>query len=195
MQGDAAVAFVVGSDADGPLVAELMGTASITDKHIERWRAPGEPRTRVWDERFSEIAGLPLAVTAWNMALESAGLTAGDVALAAVAAPVQRVARDVGGKLDGVQVIDDLSSTVGIAGAAQPGLLLPPCSNRPSGADPLAGERGRRRGRPPVPCHRRHLPLPAVAAIATQLAAGGPVSYGKFLAWNGVLPVEPPRRR
>ena len=124
MQGDAAAAFVVGSDADGPVVAELLGSASVTDEYVERWRAPGELRTKVWDERFSEIAGVPLAVAAWNAALESAGITANDVALAAVAAPVQRVARGTGGKLDGVQVIDDLSSTVGIAGAAQPGLLL-----------------------------------------------------------------------
>ena len=59
MQGDAAAAFVVGSDDDGPLVAELVGSASVTDEHIERWRAPGELRTKVWDERFSEIAGRP----------------------------------------------------------------------------------------------------------------------------------------
>ena len=124
MQGDAAAAFVVGSDADGPIVAELIGRASVTDEYIERWRTPGELRTKVWDERFSEIAGVPLAVAAWNAALESAGITANDVALAAVAAPVQRVARGTGGKLDGVQVIDDRSSTVGIAGAAQPGMLL-----------------------------------------------------------------------
>ena len=124
MQGDAAAAFVVGSDGDGPIVAELIGSASVTDEYIERWRTPGELRTKVWDERFSEIAGVPLAVAAWNAALESAGITAGDVALAAVAAPVQRVARGTGGKLDGVQVIDDRSSTVGIAGAAQAGMLL-----------------------------------------------------------------------
>ncbi len=124
MQGDAAAAFLVGTDDDGPVVAEFLGSASVTDEYVERWRTPGELRTKVWDERFSEIASVPLAVDAWNAALESAGITAGDVALAAVAAPVQRVARSAGGKLDGVQVIDDLSSTVGIAGAAHPGLLL-----------------------------------------------------------------------
>ena len=98
--------------------------ASVTDEFVERWRAPGELRTRVWDEQFSEIADVPLGVSAWNAALESTGLTAGDVAAAAVVAPAQRVARSVGGKLDGVHVIDDLSATVGNTGAAQPGLLL-----------------------------------------------------------------------
>ena len=195
MQGDAAAAFVVGSDDDGPLVAELVGSASVTDEHIERWRAPGELRTKVWDERFSEIAGVPLAVAAWNAALESAGITANDVALAAVAAPVQRVARGTGGKLDGVQVIDDLSSTVGIAGAAQPGLLLAALLEQAEpgqivalvsvadGADVLLF-----RATDAIAGHRPS------RAIATQLAAGGTVSYGKFLAWKGVLPIEPPRR-
>jgi uncharacterized OB-fold protein len=31
-------------------------------------------------------------------------------------------------------------------------------------------------------------------SIAAQLAAGGPISYGKFLSWRGQLEVEPPRR-
>ncbi len=122
--GDAATAFVVGSDAAGPVVAELVGSASVTDEFVERWRAPGEQRTRVWDEKFSEITYVPLGVQAWNAALASAGLTASDVAAAAVVAPAQRVARSVGGKLDGVHVIDDLSQVVGNPAAAQPGLLL-----------------------------------------------------------------------
>ena len=122
--GDAAAAFLVGSDADGTVLAEFLGSASVTDEFVERWRAPGETRTRIWDERFSEVVYTPLGVAAWNAALERAGLTASDVALAAVAAPTARVARGVGGKLDGVQVIDDLSGTVGNAGAAHAGVLL-----------------------------------------------------------------------
>jgi len=30
--------------------------------------------------------------------------------------------------------------------------------------------------------------------VAAQVAAGAPVSYGTYLAWRGMLPVEPPRR-
>jgi hydroxymethylglutaryl-CoA synthase len=30
--------------------------------------------------------------------------------------------------------------------------------------------------------------------VAAQVAAGGPVSYGRYLHWRGLLPVEPPRR-
>ena len=107
-----------------PVVAELVGSASVTDEFVERWRAPGEQRTKIWDDKFSEISYVPLGVQAWNAALAAAGLTANDVAAAAVVAPSQRVARSVGGKLDGVHVIDDLSQIVGNAAAAQPGLLL-----------------------------------------------------------------------
>ena len=122
--GDAAAAFVVGDESAGPVVAEFLGSASVTEEFVERWRVPGDLRTRVWDEKFSEITYVPLGVQAWNAALESAGLTAGDVAAAAVVAPAQRVARAVGGKLDGAHVIDDLSAVVGNASAAQPGVLL-----------------------------------------------------------------------
>lgn len=197
--GDAASAFVVGSDASesggAPVVAELVGSASVTDEFVERWRAPGEQRTKVWDEKFSEISYVPLGVQAWNAALGNAGLTANDVSAAAVVAPGQRVARSVGGKLDGVHVIDDLSQSVGNAAAAQPGLLLAALLEQAEpghvvalvvladGADVLLF-----RTTDALASYRPARPL------STQLAAGAPLPYGKFLSWKGMLPVEPPRR-
>ena len=195
MGGDAASAFLVGSDARAAVVAELVGTASVTDEFIERWRAPGELRTKVWDERFSEISLQPLAVTAWNTALESAGLTANDVTRAAVAAPAQRVARSVAGKLDGVQVIDDLSTTVGIAGAAHPGLLLAALLEQSEPGDVVALVSAADGADVLVfritdaIAERR-----AARTLDAQQRVGGAIPYGKFLAWKGVLPVEPPRR-
>ena len=32
------------------------------------------------------------------------------------------------------------------------------------------------------------------SSVADQVAAGAPIAYGKYLAWRGFLPVEPPRR-
>ena len=197
--GDAAAAFVVGDDSAGSgagrVVAEFVGSASVTDEFVERWRAPGETRTKVWDEKFSEVRSVPLGVRAWNTALESAGLTAGDVAAAAVAAPGQRTARSVGGKLDGVHVIDDLSAVIGNSGAAHPGLLLASLLEQAEpgqvvalvvladGADVLLF-----RATDALGSYR-----PA-RTIAEQVAAGAPLPYGKFLSWRGMLPVEPPRR-
>ena len=193
--GDGAAAVVVGDDSAAPVVAEFLGSAAVTDEFVERWRAPGEQRTKVWDEKFSEVTYVPLGVQAWNAALESAGLTAGDVAAAAVVAPAQRVARAVGGKLDGVHVIDDLSSAVGNTAAAQPGLLLCALLEQAEpgqvvalvvladGADVLLF-----RTTDALAAYR------PTRAIADQLAAGAMLPYGKFLAWRGMLTVEPPRR-
>jgi hydroxymethylglutaryl-CoA synthase len=193
--GDAAAALVVGDEQAGPVVAEFLGRASVSDEFIERWRVPGEVRTKTWDEKFSEISLVPLGVRAWNRALEAAGLTADDVKAAAVSAPLARVAKSMGGKLDGVHVIDDHAATVGNTGAAQPALLLSALLEQAEpgqvvalvvladGADVLLF-----RATEALGTYR-----PA-RTIAEQVAAGGPLPYGKFLAWRGMLQVEPPRR-
>jgi 3-hydroxy-3-methylglutaryl CoA synthase/uncharacterized OB-fold protein len=190
--GDGAAALVVG---DQGVVAEFLGRASVSDEFIERWRVPGEARTKTWDEKFSEIKLAPLGVRAWNQALEAAGLTANDVAAAAVCAPLARVAKSMGGKLDGVHVIDDLATTVGNMGAAQPALLLTALLEQAEpgqvvalvvladGADVLLF-----RATDALGSYRSE------RSIADQVAAGGALPYGKFLAWRGILPVEPPRR-
>ena len=193
--GDGAVALLVGSDGDGPVLAEFLGRACVTDEFIERWRVPGEVRTKTWDEKFSEISLVPLGVRAWNQALEAAGLTASDVSAAAVSAPIARVAKSMGGKLDGVHVIDDFAATVGNTGAAQPALLLSALLEQAEpgqvvalvvladGADVLLF-----RATDALGSYR------PTRTLAEQVAAGGAVPYGKFLAWRGMLQVEPPRR-
>ena len=149
----------------------------------------------MWDEKFSEVTYVPLAVQAWNAALESVGITAGDVAAAAVVAPAQRVGRGVGGKLDGVAVIDDLAAVVGNTSAAQPGLLLAALLEQAEPGQVLAlvvladgADVFLFRTTDALATYR------PTRSIATQVAAGAPLSYGKFLAWRGMLPVEPPRR-
>lgn len=196
--GDAAAAVLVGSDADGQLLAELVATASVTDEFVERWRTPGEVRTKVWDEKFSEVSYRPLGERAWKLALDRAGLTAPDVALAAVAAPSARVGSTVGGRLGGVQVIDSLATTVGTTGAAHPAVLLASLLEQartlPAGSVValvvLADGAD-------VVLLRTTAALGAyrpARTVAEQVAGGAPLPYGKFLAWRGMIALEPPRR-
>ena len=56
--GDAGAAVLVG---DGPdLLAEFVGAASATDEFTDRWRAPGDRVSRLWEERFGENRYLAL---------------------------------------------------------------------------------------------------------------------------------------
>ena len=75
--GDAAVAFAFG---DGPdVIAEFVGGATSTGEFLDRWRLPGEPASRQWEERFGEHAYLPLVEEAVTDALKSAGIAAADL--------------------------------------------------------------------------------------------------------------------
>ena len=83
--GDGAAAVVVGDDGPGaPVIAEYLGGASVTDEFLDRWRTPGDRRSKVWEERFGETRYVPLGAEAWESALKAAGLTADQVDRVAV---------------------------------------------------------------------------------------------------------------
>jgi hydroxymethylglutaryl-CoA synthase len=193
--GDAAAAVVVG-EGDGVL-AELIGTASATEEFVERWRTPGDARSKQWEERFGETKYLPLGDQAWREALKSAGIEAGDVDTVIVAGLHARAVRSLKARLGVTKdaLADDLSATIGNSGAAQPLLLLTRAleTSEPGkvialvvladGADVLLF-----RTTDAVASWQ------SARSVDAQVAAGTEVPYGKFLAWRGMLTVEPPRR-
>jgi hydroxymethylglutaryl-CoA synthase len=193
--GDGAAAVLVGDDTDGPLLAEYLGGASATEEFLDRWRTPGDVRSKQWEERFGETKYVALGEQAWREALKTAGLEAGGIATAIVTGTHARAASSLGRRLGVGAVVDDLAATIGHTGAAHAAVLLTRAlENAEPGqvialvaladgadvllfraADALAGSR------PPQ-------------SVDEQLAAGTDLPYGKFLAWRGMLPVEPPRR-
>ena len=191
--GDGAAAILVG---DGPVIAELIGQASFTEEFVDRWRTPGDARSKVWEERFGETKYVPLGERAWQEALKGAGVTAEQVDAVAVTGLHARAARAVANRLGVASVVDDLSATVGNTGAAHPSLLLTAALEAASpgqvialvaladGADVLV--------------FRTTDALGVVAAAASCGRASArrarPITYGQFLAWRGMLTVEPPRR-
>lgn len=199
--GDAGSALVVGDDTAGPVIAELVGAGSASAEFVDRWRTPGEARSKLWEEKFGEIEYVPLGDQAWRTALKQAELNADQVDRVAIAALHPRATKSLARKLglaEGV-LADDLSATVGSTGAAQAGLLLASMLETATpgqvialisladGADvflfrvtdaitafteaPFAGQ-----------------------SVAGQIAAGGEIAYAKFLAGKGMLTIEPPRR-
>ncbi|HEX3811979.1 MAG TPA: OB-fold domain-containing protein [Mycobacteriales bacterium] len=198
--GDGAAALLVGSSTDGPVLAELVGWVSVTEEFLDRWRTPGAPASKLWEERFGEHTYTALGVEAVKLALGAAGLDPADVGVLIVAGLSGRAAKAVAARsgVPAARVADRLDAQVGNVGAAQPALLLAAALEAPENAvpdraivlvtlsdgadvaifrttDALAGYRPAR-------------------SVAAQLAACAPVGYGTYLSWRGMLTVEPPRR-
>lgn len=195
--GDGAAAVLVGSDADGPVIAELIGSASATEEFIDRWRVPGEHRSRVWEERFGETKYVPLGEQAWNGALKAAELSPEQVTTVIVTGPHARAIRGLTTRLgvDKTAIADDLTGSVGYTGAAHAGLLLASTLEQAKPGDVIAllslvdGA--------DVMIFRATDALAAYAparTVAAQLEGGGELAYGKFLSWRGQVTLEPPRR-
>jgi uncharacterized OB-fold protein/3-oxoacyl-[acyl-carrier-protein] synthase III len=195
--GDAGSALLVGSESDGPVVADVIAWGAATEEFIDRWRVPGEVRSKQWEERFGETRYPPLAVDAWEQALKAAGVTADQVDHLVITGPNARAATATSRKL-GVaaeKVASTLDGVVGNTGAAHPFLLLAATLEQATpgqvvalvvladGADVVL-----LRTTDALAAYEPARP------VATQVANAGPLPYGKYLAWRGMLPIEPPRR-
>ena len=191
--GDAGAALLVG-EGDA-VIAEYLGGASATEEFLDRWRTPGDARTRQWEEKFGEAHYVTLARQAFADALAVAGVAADDVDEIVIATAHPRAGGVVAKQL-GRPVAADLSASVGNAGAAQLELLLaavleqaPPgrtfaLVGLADGADVLIF-----RTTPAIAAWRSARP------IASQVAAGNDaLPYAKLLAWRQVMSPEPPRR-
>lgn len=189
--GDAGAAVLVGGEGDGPLLAEALGWGSATEEFLDRWRTPGEARSKQWEERYGEVRYAEVGERAWTDALKTTGLSADAVDHVVVAGPHNRAvaafARQHGRPDAGAAA---LAATVGNTGAAHPLLALAAQLEVAApgttialvvladGADVLL---------------LRTLAT-APATVGPQVGAGAPVPYGRYLAWRGLLPVDPPRR-
>ncbi len=193
--GDGAAAFLFADDApDARVVAEPLGAASATAEFLDRWRLPGEPASRQWEERFGEHAYVPLGEAALTEALKHAGVTAPAITRLIVAGPhgraVKRLAASAGVKKEALA--DDLLASVGNAGAAHAGLMFAAALDGAQ-ADDLIAVVSLADGADASVWRVTGAPRRA-AGVAAQLAGGGRVAYPTFLSWRGFLDREPPRR-
>jgi 3-hydroxy-3-methylglutaryl CoA synthase len=187
--GDAAAALLFGDGDD--VVCEVLAQASATAEFLDRWRAPGEPASTVWEERFGEQSYMPLVKDAARRALEGAGVEEPDHVI--VSSPHSRAARAAAKKLAGRVAAQDPG--LGYAGAADAGVKLVDLLDRAapdetillvSAVDGCDATVLRTTGT--LAANRSPLP------IAEQLGAGRDVLYATYLSWRGMLEREPPRR-
>jgi hydroxymethylglutaryl-CoA synthase len=195
--GDGASAFLVGDDDIAPVIAELVGAASATEEFVDRWRTPGDPVAKQWEERFGETKYVPLGEQAWNAALKAAELTPEQVDRLVVTGTHARAVRSLTRRLGVAQeaIVDDLAATVGNTGTAHAGLLLAAALETAEpgqviavvslvdGADVLVF-----RTTDAIASYTSARP------VAAQVENGGALPYGRFLSWRRVVTVDPPRR-
>ena len=173
-----------------------------TEEFLDRWRTPGDRRSKVWEERFGETKYVPLGEQAWNAALKPAALDAD----AGRPRGRHRAARPRGARrsrkrlgVDDGALADDLAATVGNTGTAQPGLLLASRARagraRARSIALVVARRRRRRAR--VPRHRRDRRVPRrPRRSAAQIDAGGrpPVRQVPVVAGHGHRRAAAPAR-
>ena len=158
--GDGAAALLVG---DGPgVVAEHIGGASRTREFIDRWRTPGDPRPRQWEERFGEVQYTALADEAWNEALKRADLEAEKVDVTILTGTHPRAVKSIAGKLGAPRIADDRTS---VDRPDRVRARRAPAQRHARAGRAGAGDRARaalrRRRRVAVPRHRRDQELAA----------------------------------
>ena len=199
--GDAAVALCHGpGDASDGVIAASIGGASASAEFVDRWRAPGAPNSKQWEERFGEYAYVPLAEEAIANALKSTGLAIGDLDRVIITGlhnrAVNTVRKSCGANAE--QLGDDLTAEIGHTGTAHWALLLADALDR---AEPdqkilianLADGCD-------VVVYQTTAALPAAQARARSTvrrqidATRDDLTYAQFLTWRGFLQREPPRR-
>ena len=194
--GDAAVAFLC--SAEGPVIAEYLGSASTSAEFLDRWRLPGEHTSRVWEERFGEFVYVPLAQQALQKAMHQFGVSLEHIDHLVMTGVHPRAVRTVlaGAGARAEIVANDLSATVGNTGTAHVGLMLADVLDRAKpnelitvllvadGATVLLF-----RTTDAIAAYRPE------STVQEQIASGRPgLSYQSYLTWSDQLRREPPRR-
>lgn len=124
LYGAGAAAFLLG---EGNVVAEPVGSASVTSLLIDHFRAAGAAHDYFWEERWVRDEGyVKIGGSAVRAALTKAGIAAGDVTHFIFPAPMRGVGEAVA-KSAGIAptaVADALEADGGYAGAAHSLLML-----------------------------------------------------------------------
>jgi hydroxymethylglutaryl-CoA synthase len=195
--GDGAAALLIGDEVDAPVLAELVSEVSLSEEFLDRWREPGSPRSKLWEERYGERKYVDLGEAGWVAVLKEAGVDSSDISQVVVSGTHERAVGAVRKRLagEGAGVAADWRGDIGNPGAAEPTLALAAALEEAEpgqlvallvladGVDAFIWRA--------TEALARYRPF---RSFRNQVRQGALVSYGKFLAWRGWLDVDPPRR-
>ena len=196
--GDGACGFLIGEESDNnPVLAELLGSYSISDEFLDRWREPSSSTGKTWEERFGEFRYLEIGTQAFDFACKKFELAPEKINRLITTGMHTRAVTALVKKL-GVgkeQIENDRSTIVGQCGSAHPAIILCAALEKAKpfetiallhladGADVMFF-----RTTKAVETYR---PLKPLDIQINSLEA---ISYSKFLSWRSMVDLEPPKR-
>jgi hydroxymethylglutaryl-CoA synthase len=189
--GDGAAAFVIGREK---IIAEIEGNHSISNEFTDFWRSEEDRFIRSTEGRFIDEAGyLPTMESVIKGLLKKYKLALSDFAkivyYAADARQHAALARRL--KLDKAQVQDSLYSEIGNTGTAAVFLMLAAALEKAKAGDRILfvgyGD-GADAFILQVTDEIKKFQKKSV--ISHQLAGKTNISYGQYLSWRGLVPVE-----
>jgi 3-hydroxy-3-methylglutaryl CoA synthase/uncharacterized OB-fold protein len=186
--GDGAAALLFG---DGPAIAEIVATTSLTAEFLDRWRSSTSRTGEQWEERFGAEQYSALIRSTVKQILDVAGT--GDVDHVVLACPNSAIIKRVGTLVKGMKSVG--TSPVGFSGAADVAIALSAALDTAGpdetilvvsavdGCDALL-----LRTTAQLPGARQPHP------VSEQRAGGLNVPHLTYLSWHGLVLLEPPRR-
>ncbi len=190
--GHGSAAVIVGSDH---LIAEWLGSGSITRDFVDHFRKAGEKYDYFWEERWIRDEGyLKIAVEGCRAALRQVGITGAQIDRFVFGSPIRGVRDAVAKALDIApdRLADDLSQGCGDTGAAHPLLMLVKALE-----DARAGQTilvaGFGQGADALVFRTTPLvtEMKGGKTVVEQLASGiAESNYVKFLAFEGALEMD-----
>jgi 3-hydroxy-3-methylglutaryl CoA synthase/uncharacterized OB-fold protein len=189
--GDGAAALMIGSEK---VIAELEGSYSIFNDFTDIWRTDDDKFPRSAESRFiDEVGYLPTMQSAISGLMKKQKLTSGDIAkfvyYASDARQHAALARRL--KLDKTQVQDPLYSDIGNTGTAAALLMLAAALEKTKPGDRIlftAYGDGADAFIFRVTDEIKKFQKKSV--ISHQLAGETAISYGQYLSWRNLVPVE-----
>lgn len=137
--GDAAAALAVSSDTEPDnIIAEFLGAESVAIDFVDHYRGEDASFDYDWEERWIRDEGYLKSVPpAVNKLLERSGVNSADIAHFILPSDQARSPAAVAKKLgiDAAAVVDNQIAVCGVAGAAQPLLLLTKALENASAGD------------------------------------------------------------
>jgi 3-hydroxy-3-methylglutaryl CoA synthase len=190
--GDAAAAVLVGKKN---VLAELLGTGCVTQDFVDHFRASGADFDYAWEERWVREEGLgKLVPRAIADALTAAGVAANQIDHFILPTTIRgigaKLAATCGLRADGG--VDTLAAEIGDSGSAHALLMLAALLERAQpGALILVAQFGQGAEACVLRVTEAIADFRPRTGVHGWIAQGVPESrYTKFLAFNGLLPLE-----